>query len=189
MSHQLKVTLEGVEPPVWRQLVVPSQFTLFDLHCVIQVAMGWENSHLHDFTIKRQKYSVEGPEDFGDALFEDEARLCDVVGPRSKFRYQYDFGDCWDHVIVVEKVRDDESPPVCIDGARACPPEDSGGAWGYSEKLKALKSPDEEESAEMREWLGDDFDPNRFDKEAVNRALARLFRPATAKTKRTTRRK
>src|SRR3954470_10433804 len=129
MSHQLKVTLEGVEPPVWRQLVVPSHFTLFELHSVIQVAMGWENSHLHDFTIKRQKYSLEGPEDFGTALSEDEARLSDIVGPRSKFRYQYDFGDCSDHIIVVEKVlKADDPAPVCIDGARACPPEDSGGA-------------------------------------------------------------
>jgi hypothetical protein len=90
----------------------------------------------------------------------------------------------------VEKVLDvDAAVPVCIDGARACPPEDSGGAWGYAEKLEALKSPNHEESERLREWLGEDFDPDRFEKEAVNRELARLFRPATAKTKRTARRK
>jgi hypothetical protein len=191
MPYQLKVTLEGVKPAVWRRLVVPSEFTLYDLHCVIQVVMGWENCHLHDFTIKRQNYSLDGPEDFGDALSEDEARLCDVVGPKSKFFYQYDFGDCWKHLIVVEKVLAEAvaSAPVCIGGARACPPEDSGGAGGYEYKLRVLKKSNDAESAELREWLGEDFDPGYFEKDAINRELERIFRPPPAKKKRTTRQK
>jgi hypothetical protein len=133
-AHQLKVTLEGVEPPVWRRIVVPSEFTLYDLHCVIQAAMGWENCHLHDFTIKRQRYVVPDSEEFGNPLDDD-------------------FGDSWNHIIVVEKILEDAEnlPPRCIDGARACPPEDSGGPWGYSEKLEALANPDDEESGELRD--------------------------------------
>jgi hypothetical protein len=107
--------------------------------------------------------------------------LCDVVRSRSKFVYQYDFGDGWNHSIVVEKVVRDTvlDGPMCIDGARACPPEDSGGPWGYGEKLLALAAPDEE-NEELREWIGDDFDPERFDKDSVNKALKRLFRPPVA---------
>jgi hypothetical protein len=163
---------------------VPSEFTLFDLHSVIQVAMGWDNSHLHEFTIKRQKYSLEGPDDFGNALSEDEAILRDVVRVRSKFRYQYDFGDSWHHIILVEKVTaTDDAVPLCVDGGRACPPEGCGGAWGYSEMLDALKSPNEDEREDAQYELGDDFDPDRFEKDAVNRRLAQMFGPAPAKKK------
>ncbi len=188
MSHQLKVTLEGVEPPVWRRLVVPSEFTLFELHCAIQVAMGWEDCHLHDFEIKRQRYAVPNGDDFGGPLDETQARLHDVAGLRTKIRYQYDFGDSWNHVVVVEKILADTevAPPVCTDGARACPPEDSGGPWGYSEKLEALADPDSEE---LRDWMGEDFDPERFEIDAVNRKLLEVFRPASRRARRATRSK
>lgn len=186
MSHQLKVTLEGVEPAIWRRLVVPSEFTLYDLHCVIQVSMGWENHHLHDFTIKRQRYAVPDADDFGNPLDETDARLSDVAPQRTKMIYQYDFGDSWTHVVVVEKIHADaeSSPPMCIDGARACPPEDSGGPWGYSEKLDALANPDDEDSEELRDWMGEDFDPERFEKDAVSRELLKVFRPAPERKKR-----
>jgi hypothetical protein len=122
-------------------------------------------------------------------LSEDEAILRDVVRARSKFRYQYDFGDSWHHVILVEKVlATDDALPLCIDGARACPPEDSGGAWGYSEKLDDLNSANEDEREDAKDWLGDDFDPERFEKDAVNRRLAQMFGPAPKK-KRVTARK
>jgi len=191
MSHRLKVTLEGVEPPIWRRLVVPSEFTLFDLHCAVQVAMGWEDCHLHDFEIKGQRYAVPDAEDFGSPLDETKARLHDVAGPRAKIRYQYDFGDSWNHVIVVEKILEDTeiAPPVCTDGARACPPEDSGGPWGYSEKLQALADPEDEDNEELRDWMGDDFDPERFEIDAVNRELLAVFRPAPRRAKRATRSK
>ncbi len=156
MFHRLKVTLEGVEPAIWRRVVVPSDFTLYDLHHVIQVAMGWEDCHLHEFTIKRQRYAVPSPEDFDNPLDETEATLREVARPRSKMRYLYDFGDDWSHVVVVEKILKDKDAgdpdlPICIDGARAGPPEDAGGAWGYEEKLQALKNPDDEDSEEFSE--------------------------------------
>jgi hypothetical protein len=185
MSHQLKVTLEGVKPPIWRRIVVPSEFTLYDLHCAIQVAMGWEDCHLHDFTIKRQRYALPNSGEFGNPLDETEACLRDVAPRRTKIVYQYDFGDSWNHVIVVEKILEDTetAPPVCIDGARACPPEDSGGPWGYSDKLEALAKPDDEESEELRDWMGEDFDPERFEKDAVNRELLAVFRPEPKRRK------
>jgi hypothetical protein len=185
MPHQLKVTLEGIEPPVWRRLVVPSEFTLYDLHHAIQVAMGWEDCHLHDFTIKRQRYAVPESDDFGDPADETKARLCDVAGPRTKILYQYDFGDSWNHVIVVEKVLKNAADPIptCVDGARACPPEDSGGAWGYSDKLQALANLDDDDSDKLRDWMGDDFDPELFEIDAVNRALLQVFKPAPSRKK------
>ncbi len=166
--------------------MVPSEFTLYDLHCVIQVAMGWENCHLHDFTIKRERYAVPDSDDFDNPLDETSACLRDVAPRRAKILYRYDFGDSWDHVIVVEKTCEDAatSPPVCIDGARACPPEDSGGPWGYSDKLEALANPDDEDGEELRDWMGKDFDPERFDKDAVNRTLLALVRPAPRRKKR-----
>jgi len=180
MSHQLKVTLEDLEPAIWRRIIVPSEFTLYDLHCVIQVAMGWENCHLHDFTIKRQRYAAPAAAEFGNPLDETEACLRDVAPRRTKIKYQYDFGDSWTHVIVVEKILEDaQTPtPICIDGARACPPEDCGGACGYAGMLEALAEQDDEEGERIREWLGGDFDPERFDKDGVNRELLKVFRPA-----------
>jgi hypothetical protein len=112
--------------------------------------------------------------------------LRDVAPARTKILYQYDFGDSWNHVIVVEKILTDAetSVPMCIDGPRACPPEDSGGAWGYAEKVQALANPDDDETEELRDWLGE-FDPERFEKDAVNQELLKVFRPApTAKESR-----
>jgi hypothetical protein len=177
VPYQLKITLQGIDPPVWRRVVVPSEFSLFDLHCVIQLAMGWENCHLHDFTIKRQRYALPDPEGFDDLPDESETLLRDIVRPRNKFVYQYDFGDCWNHVILVEKALDDAAipGPICVDGARACPPEDSGGPWGYADKLEALSDPDDEESEDLREWMGADFDPELFDANAVTKELQKPF--------------
>jgi hypothetical protein len=181
LSHQLKLTLEGVDPPVWRRLVVPSTFSLYELHCVVQVAMGWDNSHLHDFTIKRQRYTLPDPDEFGDPLDETKACLRDVARARTKILYQYDYGDSWNHVIVVEKVLADGDAqlPTCVDGARACPPEDSGGAWGYSEKLEVLADPNDPDYEDVREWMGKDFDPEKFSVDDVNRQLEKVFRPTS----------
>ena len=157
---------------------MPGEITLFDLHHVIQLVMGWEDCHLHDFMIKRQRYALPGPDPFDEAVDESETRMRDVVGPRNKFVYQ-DFGDSWKHDVLVERVVDDDatSGVVCVDGERACPPEDCGGPWGYTEKLEALSSRDDE-SSELREWMGGDFDPELFDRNAVNKALRRFFRPS-----------
>lgn len=172
MAYQLRITLRDIDPPVWRRVVVPAEITLLELHDVIQIAMGWEDCHLHDFTIRRQRYALPGGDDFDDSADESATRLCDVARARSKFNYQYDFGDGWDHEIVVEKTVTDTAmeTPVCVDGARACPPEDSGGPWGYIEKLEALCNPGDSETEELREWMGD-FNPELFDRDSVNREL------------------
>src|SRR5690554_3774300 len=106
MSHQLKITLQHIDPPIWRRVIIPSEFSLFELHCVIQAVMGWEDCHLHEFTVQRQRYALSTPDSFDDGATEDEesARLSDVATPRSKFIYHYDFGDSWLHSILVEKV-------------------------------------------------------------------------------------
>ena len=177
MPYQLKITLQDIAPPVWRRVVVPGEFTLLDLHHVIQIAMGWEDCHLHDFTIQRKRYALPSEEDFDDSADERTVKLRDVVArARSKFIYQYDFGDGWYHTIVVEKTADDTvtKVPMCVDGARACPPEDSGGPWGYIEKLEALSNPSDSDTEYLREWMGD-FDPEKFDLDLINKDLGRLF--------------
>ena len=111
---------------------MPADYSLHDLHDVIQIAMGWEDDHLHEFTIHRQGYA---PADFEltNTLEESRVKLRDVVKAGDKFSYNYDFGDDWNHLIAVEKVIDGDpaAPPMCVAGARACPPEDSGGPFGY----------------------------------------------------------
>lgn len=189
MHYQLKITLRGIVPPIWRRVLVPWQFTLFELHGVIQIAMGWEDCHLHDFTINRRRYASASEDDLDEATDEGTTRLAKVVQAGSKFVYQYDFGDSWEHGIVVEKILDDVQidGPVCVGGARACPPEDSGGAWGYIEKLEALAEPDDDEERKyLREWMGD-FDPEQFDKDSVNKELKRAFTPVRRKKTRSTR--
>ena len=183
MHYQIKITLRGIDPPIWRRVLVPSTFTLFELHGVIQIAMGWADCHLHDFTINRRRYALPSDEDFDEPTDEERTRLGEVIRAGSKFAYQYDFGDSWEHAIVVEKIADDVEidSPLCVSGARACPPEDSGGAWGYIEKLGALANPDDdEENGYLREWMGD-FDPERFNKDSVNKELKIAFKSAGRK--------
>ena len=193
MAYQLKITLESVEPLIWRRIVVPSEFTLYDLHRVVQIAMGWEDSHLHDFTIKRKRYALPDPDEFDEAEDESTAQLDGLVRPRTTFTYLYDYGDSWRHAILVEKTLDEvERPlPACLDGARACPPEDSGGPWGYADKLQALAGPesDDEDTQELREWLGADFDPEGFEVDRINRNLQKAFRATKAQANPKKRRK
>ena len=174
--HQLKVTLAGIRPPIWRRLRVPSDVTLATLHGILQTAMGWEGSHLHRFRIGGTAYGDRGV--LGDVVDRSErtARLDHVASStKSKLAYDYDFGDGWEHGIVVEAVLPPEPGvpyPVCVAGKRACPPEDCGGAWGYGELLEVLRSPEHAEHASMVEWLGGPFDPEAFDLDEVNRRLA-----------------
>ncbi len=177
---QLKVTLVGIEPPIWRRLIVPAWTTLDRLHAVLQVALGWTDSHLHVFEIDRERIGI--PYEMEDlvGVYTRSGRLVhllDVVerGCR-RFVYEYDFGDSWRHVVEVEDVREpgDERGARCLDGARACPPEDCGGIGGYERLLEVLFDPAHEEFEELRTWVGPDFQPERFDVRAVNDRLARL---------------
>lgn len=170
-AYQLKITLADVRPPVWRRVQVPASITLGELHGVIQTAMGWTNTHLHEYEINGARYGVPDP-DWGDedVRSEDKVRLCDVAADGSRLRYTYDFGDDWRHVIEVEKVLPTESGdilPRCLTGRRGCPPEDVGGPWGYAEFLDAYADPQHDEHEEMREWAGPYFDPEAFDADEV----------------------
>jgi len=181
LIYQLKVTLRHIRPPIWRRIQVRSDVALLKLHRILQEVMGWYDSHLHQFLIGGEYYATRSLEldGFGPPIIsERSARLEDVIsGPKMKFRYEYDFGDGWEHEILVEKVlppAEGVRYPVCVAGARACPPEDCGGPWGYAELLEAIRDPNHKEHEEMLEWVGGGFDPEAFDLEEINRALRRL---------------
>jgi transcriptional regulator with XRE-family HTH domain len=181
--YQLKITLRHLKPAIWRRVQVPNDITLGQLHDVIQTAMGWDNCHLHEFRQGESRFGMThdpmgGPLET-DSLDENDYRLCELgLREKSTFLYEYDFGDSWEHQIVLEKVLSLPSGfvPACLKGARACPIEDSGGPWGYTENLAILADPNHPEHAELAEWMGLNFDPEVFDLEAINRRLASLSR-------------
>jgi len=170
-AFRLKVMLRGVRPPVWRRLVVPASMTLAELHSVLQTAMGWSGGHLHAFDVDGVLYGdvedVDGP--VGNEL---RVRLSSVACAVSRFRYEYDFGDGWEHDVVIEKaLTTSVRSPLCVAGRRACPPEDCGGRWGYGHLLEVLADPADEEHAALAEWVGGVFDPEEFDVDATSDLL------------------
>jgi hypothetical protein len=179
--YRLRIDLLGISPPVRRAVLVPGEITLGRLHRVIQGVMGWTDSHLHRFEVGGQWYAVPHPDDPVPVRDERRARLCDLTPERgATLRYIYDFGDRWAHEIVVEAISpaDASQPlPICVAGARACPPENSGGTLRYEELLLALRDPSHPGFEELREIVGASFDPDAFDLEAVNR---RLLSPRSA---------
>ncbi|MDI6737238.1 MAG: plasmid pRiA4b ORF-3 family protein [Nanoarchaeota archaeon] len=178
MILQLKIQLLGLKPEVWRRVLVDDRITFHQLHKVIQEVMGWSDYHLYRFNLDEdEEIGIPDPDD--EVVVRDSRRLkvkSVLNAPKQKIVYTYDFGDNWEHLITVEKILDNaEKAPVCIAGERNCPPEDSGGVWGYEDLLKIKKNkkhPDYKEY--IVEWLGEDFDPEKFDIEAVNRGLKRL---------------
>jgi Plasmid pRiA4b ORF-3-like protein len=181
LVYQLKITLRDVsKPPVWRRVLVRAGITLRDVHEVIQQAMGWENCHMHVFSTGWQEYGSPDPE-LGHAS-DKNARLSEVLAvPGDRLRYTYDFGDDWEHDIVLEEIRPaepGEAYPVCVAGKGACPPEDCGGAWGYANLKEILARPSHEEHEETLDWLGLDtaaeFDPGELSIGEVNDRLGRL---------------
>jgi hypothetical protein len=177
---QFKITLLGITPPIWRRIQAPDG-TLDKLHEHIQTAMGWTNSHLHQFKIGAQLYADPDlmEEDFEAWECQDSTTtmLSDIVpsgGERFRFHYEYDFGDSWEHEVLFEG-----SPPVdpkvkyptCLEGERACPPEDVGGVWGYADFLDAIDNKKHEEHKEMLRWVGGRFDPEQFDAAAATKSM------------------
>jgi len=204
--HELKITLYGSKPPIWRRVAVPSDMRLGDLHGVIQIVMGWDNYHLHQFVVRNRRpkltkeelsalarssqwdklamrmcrdrclsdpqFELEEAEDEGKVMLSELA-----PSVKSKFIYEYDFGDGWEHLVEVVKIGPPSEGikyPVCIAGKLACPPEDCGGIWGYYEMIEALNAPKHEQHKEFVEWIGGKFDPERFDLEQINAELAKL---------------
>lgn len=175
-AYQLKVTLRGTRPPIWRRLEVASDLTLEGLHDALQGAMGWNDSHLHAFVADGVEYGRPDPEWATGVRDESRVTLARVLrAPKDRLVYQYDFGDDWQHVVVLEKVlpfdAERHRAPLVTAGRRACPPEDCGGVYGFYRMLAVLRDENAPEHEAMREWVGDDFDPDDFDVAVVNRYL------------------
>lgn len=180
--YQIKVTLKNSKLPIWRRIEVRSDATLGELHAIIQMAMGWTNSHLHHFIVGKSPnlrfigapapYEVD---DMTDEENEDHVALGQVLSAaKSKMTYEYDFGDSWEHEVVLEKIVEAEAGahyPRCAAGENACPPEDVGGVWGYVDFLQAINNPEHNQHEEFLEWVGGGFDPEKFDLDAVNELL------------------
>jgi len=177
--YQFKITLSRSKPPIWRRIQV-RDCTLDKLHEHIQTAMGWTNSHLHDFRIGEQRYGdpwlmAENMNEFGYRA-STRTKISQVVpktGERFQFRYEYDFGDGWDHEILFEgcpKRELGKKYPVCLEGERACPPEDVGGIGGFYEFVKILANPKHEQHEHMKEWVGE-FDAEKFDAGKATKAM------------------
>jgi hypothetical protein len=178
--YQFKITLLGPKPLIWRRIQV-RDCTLDKLHEHIQTSMGWTNSHLHQFKIGEQLYGnpMLMEENFEEMDFQDSTTtmLSDLVpktGRRLRFTYEYDFGDTWKHEVLFEgcpKAEAGRQYPICLEGERACPPEDVGGVWGYAEFLKTIHDKHHEEREEMLEWDGGWFDPEEFDPVTATKSM------------------
>lgn len=173
----LRIALQHIEPLIWRRVHVATDISLPKLHDVLQVVMGWTDSHLHSFRIGDRGYT--NSEEFEDLnmLPEKGHNLGALLGDTIReFEYEYDFGDGWEHRIIVEatgKRVADWPYPLCVAGERACPPEDVGGVLGYEDFLKAIADPTHEEHERTLVWIGGPFDPGGFDINCVNRELRR----------------
>ena len=185
--YHIKVVLLGSEPAIWRRLQVPGNARLDWLHAVLQVTLGWTNSHLHQFRVDGDCYS-DTRHNFAEFEGDPEIREASKftlrqVAPNVKdtISYEYDFGDSWGHEITVERqlpgAADAASVALCLDGARACPPEDCGGVRGYEDLKKILKNRRHPEHKLMKEWLGRPFDAESFDPANANLWLRKLKWP------------
>ncbi|SDP02810.1 pRiA4b ORF-3-like protein [Lutimaribacter pacificus] len=185
---RLHVSLAEIDPPIWRRLVVPSDWTLDRLHLVLQAAFSWTDSHLHEFRIGGLRYGdPDQLEDgFGGPQIFDYTgvRLADFTGQDLTFNYLYDFGDDWTHVIRIEEWLSLDPLPrhaECTEGARARPPEDVGGPWSYADFLETTRDPNHEDHSSNLRWAGGHFDPDWFDKELINKDLRNTFRKNTSR--------
>lgn len=182
---QIRISLAEIEPEIWRRLILPLDWNLEQLHLAIQAAFNWWNYHLYEFRIGGLRYG-----DFAMLMedsFDDDPRVFDFrevrmrdFGPRSAFIYAYDFGDNWCHVVEIEKLVILDAPPkqaMCIDGARARPPEDVGGVPGYERFLEIMSDKSDPEYADTKRWCGGYFDPDWFDLAVVDKDVRNAQRP------------
>lgn len=183
-TYQLKVSLEGAKPPIWRRLLVNSDIKLDVFHLALQISMGWTNSHLHQFISSNQEFYGIKDDDFELDGFEmnDEGttRLLKLLNAENdSLIYEYDFGDGWMHKVTLEKILPfdpEKKLPYCVAGKRACPPEDCGGIWGYADLLKILQDPEHDEHEEMLDWLDGEFDPHYINRRKINQLLLEYCR-------------
>lgn len=179
---ELKITLKGSEPLIWRRIQVSSKFTFFELHHIIQICMGWKNYHMYEFNL--EGYSIGEAQESAQAGYEDGQQmesndimigeLLDKEG--DQFKYLYDYGDYWQHEVIVDKISPHTllTNSICIDGKMCCPPEDVGGIRGYIASLDILKNKKQPEHKDTVRWFGRSFVPEKFDLEKTNRQLKRL---------------
>ncbi len=180
--YQLKVTLMGSKPPIWRRILVADTITLGKLHTVMQVVMGWLDEHLHQFVFGRELYGVPDKDEknffFGMSVNDEDKEILSSLLRKEKdsLTYEYDFGDGWQHKLLLEKILPFDSAitlPCCIKGKGACPPEDCGGIWGYMDLVEVMSDKLHPDYADRAEWLSEcfgitDFNPDLFDLETVN---------------------
>jgi len=179
--YQLKISMKGIVPQIWRRVQIPENYTFFWLHYVIQTVMDWDDYHLHEFEMPDPRTGIPvkigvNDDDFEDffertVLPEEDVNISDyfTLGNKDAL-YRYDFGDNWQVKVRLEKIlprKEGVEYPVCTAGKRAAVPEDIGGIWGYENMLEVLKDPEHEDYEDTVEWLGEDFDPEYFDPEDV----------------------
>jgi hypothetical protein len=173
--YQLKVTLRGTKPPIWRRFLVPADVTLKRLHDCLQMVMGWSDSHLHQFEVRGVVYGTPDSDSLAQIRSQNTAKVTQLLRrPKDRLLYTYDFGDGWEHEVVLEKVLPSgEAPyfPIVLAGRRACPPEDVGGVHGYYRLLEVLSDPKHPEYAEMLEWVDGPVDPEKYDVREANLAI------------------
>jgi len=181
LLFQFKVTLLEIKPAIWRRIQVRDS-TLGDLHEYIQAAFGWENYHLHQFEIDGEQYGPPSPDDFDfglEMINENGVKVSELLpksAKKTRWVYEYDFGDGWRHEVLFEAfppVDPKAKYPLCLEGKRACPPEDCGGPWGYADYLAAIADPKHEQHEEMLEWHGP-FDPEEFDAKQATKEMKRV---------------
>jgi hypothetical protein len=178
--YQLKITLIGIDPPIWRRIQVPSTLLLCCLHDAFQAVMGWTDSHLHQFENDGKVWGDPESDDSGLKVIDESrvqvGKVLSVEG--DSLVYLYDFGDGWRHEVVLEKIVPSEgaTKPVCLDGARRCPPEDVGGPSGYRELMEVVFEPEHEEFEHYRQWAGN-VHAEEFSVAAVNEILDRMRWP------------
>jgi len=172
--YQVVVTIRGIRPPIWRRLLIPADLFLHDFHKVLQTAMGWDNQHVHLFLKGKKIFGMKetGWMESGDSQDYTAIRVNDLLRrPGDKMVYHYDMGDDWMHDVVLENVTEpvpDIYYPLCVDGARECPPEDCGGPQGYKEMIEAVKDPSSPHHRFFKALFPEGMDPEYFDKELIN---------------------
>jgi len=197
--YTMKVVLLGIEPPIWRRFVAPSWMTLEHIHVLLQIVMGWRLAHSYAYTIQGKRFTPRNKGFAVDAMWDrepsycaDDYQLSQLIESGMTIHYVYDLGDGWTHEIVVESDTPRQGQKdcfYCVEGERACPPEDCGGPHGYADLMDILSNPGDPDHGSRREWLqsigyaGGRFDSEKFNPDVCNRILQVRSRPSHAKKK------